>query len=456
MKKYISAAAVTLCLSMGVQPAAAEELFDDVKENYGFYNEVEYLFDKGIINGFPDGTFRPETAITRAQAAIMLGKKLGYDGEKQGTTFSDVDSSSVASGYIAEAVENGIIAGYPDGTYKPGKLVSRGDMAILLARTYELELLNNHNVEFVDISENMAAYEAISKISQNYITQGYNVGGYTYEFRPNQPLKRGEFSAMMARADFPEVFAVSHYGQIVEILDVGTSDAILFKYPNNETLLIDTGSDPELLQSALDDLLYFKGNIDTLLLTHPDPDHIGNAAYVLENYDVKRVIDNGQQVDTPEYIAYQEALENSDAVYQKAKVGDNYSAWDATTVEVLHTDDQSQNIDEGSIVLNINRYKNDFLLMSDAGPETEAELLASGRNLEADVLILSDNFGYNAGSQEFIDAVNPKDAFFSWSATEDDLPPDIFKTLGSRFTMTTVTGSIRILESRGLDYMVWE
>lgn len=458
MKKLVSAAVITLGLSTaiaGVQTdsvSAAETLFKDVSERYGFYEEVEYLTAREVINGFPDGTFRPDEGITRAQAAIMLGRSLGFSGVQQDTQFSDVGRDSVASGYIAEAVKNNIISGYPDGTYRPGEMVTRGDMAILFDRAYQLPDAESEN-HFLDVSESMEAYDAIKNIANYHISFGYEIDRYAYVYRPNQVLKRGEFSAMMSRAEFPMRFSVLPEAQIIEILDVGTSDAILVSFPNDETMLIDTGSDPELLESALEELEYFRGNIDTLVLTHPDPDHIGNAAYIINQFDVKRVIDNGQVVDTPEYAAYKTALSNSDAAYEQAEIGDNLSDYNDISIEVLHTDNQSEDIDEGSIVLKINNDSNDILLTSDAGPETEAELLASGKNLQADILILSDNFGYNAGSQEFIDTVDPQDAFFSWSATDEDVPPAIFDTLKDRFTWTTISGNIRIVDvwGRGFD-----
>ena len=73
------------------------------------------LSSEEVISGFTDGTFRPNDTVTRAQAAIMIGRALGLDGEPRNTKFNDVTSTVTGSGYIASAVEKGIISGFTDG-----------------------------------------------------------------------------------------------------------------------------------------------------------------------------------------------------------------------------------------------------------------------------------------------------------------------------------------------------
>lgn len=96
----------------------ADSSFRDVPSNHRFYDEIGYLTGEKIITGFPDGLFRPETVVNRAQAAIMIGRAIGLKETQRSTGFKDVPSSSVASGYIASAVEKGIIKGFPDQTYR--------------------------------------------------------------------------------------------------------------------------------------------------------------------------------------------------------------------------------------------------------------------------------------------------------------------------------------------------
>ncbi|MBD3109625.1 S-layer homology domain-containing protein [Bacillus sp. AGMB 02131] len=194
---------VSLVLVLSLAPIAqAQTSFRDVPPSHTFYEEIQFLVELGIISGFEDGTFRPGQAVTRAQAAIMIGRTFDLNGEQRKTIFRDVSKSSVASGYIQEAADYGIIQGYPDGTFRPNEPVSRGQMAILIARAFGLT--ESAEVSFPDVSPNSAAYPYIGLIYYAGITEGYPDGTY----KPNQSVKRGEFAAFITRAIF---FIISEY-----------------------------------------------------------------------------------------------------------------------------------------------------------------------------------------------------------------------------------------------------
>ena len=110
--------------------------FKDVPSEYTFFDEINYLSSERFISGFKDGTFKPDEVVTRAQAAIMLGRVIDLDGEPRETNFKDVTKNVTGSGYIVSAVEKGIISGFPDNTYRPNEPVTRGQMAMLLNRSF--------------------------------------------------------------------------------------------------------------------------------------------------------------------------------------------------------------------------------------------------------------------------------------------------------------------------------
>ncbi|WP_052343680.1 S-layer homology domain-containing protein [Bacillus massiliigorillae] len=168
-------------------------VFKDVSTQYTFYEEINYLVNRSIISGYPDGTFKPGKSVTRAEAAIMIGRALGFDGKQTVTSFPDVSSSSVASGYIQAAVNAGIIQGFPDGTYRPSEPVTRGQLAIFLSRGFELT--ETTTVTFKDVSKTSAAYEYIGRLVAANITLGYEDN----TFRPNEAVTRGQFSAFLTR-----------------------------------------------------------------------------------------------------------------------------------------------------------------------------------------------------------------------------------------------------------------
>jgi Leucine-rich repeat (LRR) protein len=190
----ITAADVNGNISKEVQLTVQGIEFPDVSSDHRFHKEISYLSGELVITGFPNGSFRPNATVTRAQAAIMIGRALKLNGEQRDTIFSDAGASLKASGYIAAATERNIITGFPDGTFRPDAPVTRGQMAIFLARAFELT--EEAAVTFSDVSSSSKSYDSIKKILADRITTGYPNG----TFRPDQSLIRADFSAFMARA----------------------------------------------------------------------------------------------------------------------------------------------------------------------------------------------------------------------------------------------------------------
>ena len=131
-----------------------------------------YIYqNENVISGFPGGSFKPDQVVTRAQAAIMIGRALDLNGNPRNTIFNDVPSAVTGSGYIASAVEKGIITGFPDKTYKPGDPVTRGQMAIFLDRAFTVK--EGKSNTFKDVKSGMKAYQAILNVSASGIASGY-------------------------------------------------------------------------------------------------------------------------------------------------------------------------------------------------------------------------------------------------------------------------------------------
>ena len=122
--------------------------FSDIKGTK-FEKSVNILVDLSIVNGYEDGTYRPNKDVTRAEMAkliiVTLGKETSANSLKGKTQFPDVVEGGWASGFINCAVSQGIIKGYPDGTFKPNNNVTYAEAATMLLRalnyTKELEHL---------------------------------------------------------------------------------------------------------------------------------------------------------------------------------------------------------------------------------------------------------------------------------------------------------------------------
>jgi peptidoglycan/xylan/chitin deacetylase (PgdA/CDA1 family) len=169
------------------------EIFSDMNKGDLFAEEIAFLAQQGIINGFPDGTFRPEASVSRAEVAVMIGRIMDFDQKTKETIFKDVPERHYASGYIQAAAEQGIIEGFPGGEYRPYDSISRGDMALILQRAFQLE--NKSASSFYDVTEKDYFYEAVLALVEEEVTRGFPDGS----FRPRNSLTRGEFSAFLAR-----------------------------------------------------------------------------------------------------------------------------------------------------------------------------------------------------------------------------------------------------------------
>ncbi|WP_099190570.1 S-layer homology domain-containing protein [Tepidibacter mesophilus] len=122
--------------SMGAAFAAMPEMKEDTDKKVS--EAVERLSAFGIVNGMDDGKYHEEMKVTREQFAKLLVETLGLgnaaNAANGSTQFADVESSRWSSGYINVAVGQGLIKGYPDGTFKPAQEVSYAEAATMLVR----------------------------------------------------------------------------------------------------------------------------------------------------------------------------------------------------------------------------------------------------------------------------------------------------------------------------------
>ncbi len=124
LKKLIaSVCAATVALSS----VAFASNYSDVTEDSAYYEAVETLSKLNIFTGYEDGTFKPEDTVTRAEMAALIARIQGYEETAKAnanTIFTDVPSENWASGYIAQATNQGILNGYGDGTFGPDDQVT--------------------------------------------------------------------------------------------------------------------------------------------------------------------------------------------------------------------------------------------------------------------------------------------------------------------------------------------
>ena len=115
--------------------------FKDVPDTHWAYEAIEKLADIGIISGYGDKTFKPSGLLTRAEVCVMLANasKKYDDNIKYILAFEDVKPGSWYENKVNFCTQRGYIKGYPDGTFKPDKNITRAEFAVMLVRFMEGE-----------------------------------------------------------------------------------------------------------------------------------------------------------------------------------------------------------------------------------------------------------------------------------------------------------------------------
>jgi len=128
---------VTAMLSLPLSAhAVSSEGFSDVSPSSVLFAPLSYLYEKGFIQGYADGTFQPDKTMNRAEALKMLYSATKEAIPPQGSApgFPDVPKDAWYSHYVAYAQSKGVVKGYEDGTFRPGNTMNRAEaLKILLA-----------------------------------------------------------------------------------------------------------------------------------------------------------------------------------------------------------------------------------------------------------------------------------------------------------------------------------
>ncbi|WKA57845.1 S8 family serine peptidase [Planococcus shenhongbingii] len=169
-------------------------LFPDLVPDIWYTSAIQKIFDQNITNGFSDGTFRPNSSITRGEAVTMIGRALNLNKNNINHKFTDVPKNSYAAGYINSAVELGYVKGITATNFSPDAPINRGDMAVLIQRIYNLK--STQNTQFSDVPSSKYYYDAVQAVFENNIVKGYPNG----TFRPENPITRAENAQILSNS----------------------------------------------------------------------------------------------------------------------------------------------------------------------------------------------------------------------------------------------------------------
>lgn len=194
---YFAKFAVFAVTENGMDVPTEKPVFKDTAKHWAETAIVKAV-EAGFVNGYPDGTFRPNAEITRAEFIVMLTKALKLQGSSQELNFSDQASiGQWARQAIAQAVEAGIINGYTDGTFRPNAKISRTEMVLMAVRALKL---NAEAVEQTSFKDNSDIPQWAKASVEAAVKEGLVNGVGANKFAPNHTATRAESVTLLLKA----------------------------------------------------------------------------------------------------------------------------------------------------------------------------------------------------------------------------------------------------------------
>ena len=241
----------------------------------------------------------------------------------------------------------------------------------------------------------------------------------------------------------------------VDFLDVGQGDAILIKSPFGQNILIDGGPDSKVIEGLGKNLPFWDKRIDLMVLTHPHDDHVTGLIEVIKRYSVKKILYTGVIHSAPNYLAWLAVIRERKIPLviidrpQKIVLGDD------CYMEIIYPRknflaQETDNLNNSSIVARLVYGQTKFLLMGDAEIEVEKELLADGADLSAQVLKVGHHGSDTSSGEEFLKAVSPQIAVIQVGEDNDFGHPSlrILKRLeraGAEILRTDKNGTVSLI-----------
>ena len=199
----------------------------------------------------------------------------------------------------------------------------------------------------------------------------------------------------------------------IHVIDVGHADSILITTPSNKNMLIDGGDE----DSAKIIKSYLKNkkvkNLDVVIATHPDSDHIGSLDYIIDNFDVEKIYMPNQTTDSECYINLIDSCNKKNLKVNYLSKDDSFNLDDSTNIYVLSPSYITDNNNSNSIVLNISYKNNNFLFTGDCEESNEMDMINSYDLEDIDFLKVAHHGSYTASSLAFLEETTPDIAVIS-------------------------------------------
>ncbi|WP_292462354.1 MBL fold metallo-hydrolase [Methanolobus sp.] len=243
----------------------------------------------------------------------------------------------------------------------------------------------------------------------------------------------------------------------VHFIDVGQGDSILIQI-KDKNMLIDAGE-----QKAGNTVVnYLKDNgvteLDVIVATHAHADHIGGMVTVLNNFKVKKFVDSGNPHTTKTYENMLIAIDEKDIPFSLAEAGQTIELDPSLAIEILNPEKPTGKLNDDSVVLKLTYGDLSFLFTGDTEIDAEKRILASGIDIESQILKVAHHGSKSSTSIEFLEKVNPAASIIMVGTdnryghpTEEVIAR--LRGLGSDIYRTDIEGHI-VVKTDGKEYTV--
>lgn len=195
MRKKSASFLLTACLATSLAAPVYAARFSDTNIPW-MKTPIENMVSVGAVTGYPDGTFKPTRRITRAEFVTMVNKTFKLTDTGSSVSFPDVSSSLWYHQQVASAKTAGYVSGYPDKTFQPNRLVTRAEAAGMLGKLLGLTS-STASTTFLDASAIPDwAQASITGLASKGIMNGYN----DRTFKPRYYITRAEAAVMLDKA----------------------------------------------------------------------------------------------------------------------------------------------------------------------------------------------------------------------------------------------------------------
>lgn len=257
----------------------------------------------------------------------------------------------------------------------------------------------------------------------------------------------------------------------IYFFDVGQGDSIFVEAPNGNQVLVDGGPDNTVAQKLGETMPFYDKDVDLVVLTHSDADHITGLIEVLERYEVEDIVYSNIVRNSAVYKAWQKAVAEEGAniidpvggLPRAGRGGKVIDLGSGATLTVLHpaeslVDKVLEKTNNDSVVLMLKYGETEILLTGDIEAKAERQIILSGADLDADILKVAHHGSKTSTLAEFLYEVSPQVAVIQVGAKNRYGHPtqEVLKRLedyGIKYYRNDINGDIKVI-SDGQNYQI--